>query len=156
MFILNPDEALSEALQILDRTYNIHRLYYPGSGFHAIPKEILGIERVIHLSLEEVDYFRKLSNGIKVKGDYRKSPFKSEYFNATLVWCIPPETAFEAIPEFLRVTKKDGLLIVGSSRICHMPKEFDMIPCYLDMQLERIRMKGLDPEISVYKNKIKA
>lgn len=153
MFVLNPDKALSEALSLLDQKYDIHKLYYPGSGFHAVPKEILGIERVVHLSLEEVDYFKKLGNGTKVKGDYRKSPFKSRYFDATLIWGIPPETALEAVDEFLRVTKEDGILIVGSSRICYMSSSFDFIQYCLNTLIERITIKGLHPEISVYKNK---
>lgn len=155
MFVLNPDKALSEALNILDKRYSIHKLYYPGSGFHAVPKEVLGIERVVHLSLEEVEYFKKLGSGVKVKGDYRKAPFKSGYFDATLVWGIPPETALEAIDEFLRVTKEDGLLIVGSSRICYMPSSFDFIQYNLSTLIERVTIKGLNPEISVYKNKAK-
>lgn len=114
------ERKLGEALEALDEKYGIGKLYYPGSGWHTTPKEALGEGKIVHLSLEEnasfVDggYFALLGEGIKVKGDYRFSPFKDGSFDATLIHATPMSSTMDALSEFRRVTKEDGLIIVVS------------------------------------------
>lgn len=123
---------LKEVLKYLDEKYEIGKLYYPGSGWHITPKEALGKDRVTHLSLEENadfvegGYFGMLGEGVKVKGDYRFSPFKDKSFDATLIHDIPRESAIDSLSEFRRVTKEDGLIIVV--RDYEQPHYADHIP----------------------------
>ena len=51
--IKKPTRLLADTLKYLDNSYGISRLYYAGSGFDPVPRETLGVERVVHLSLEE-------------------------------------------------------------------------------------------------------
>ncbi|MBL7100368.1 MAG: hypothetical protein ISS23_00260 [Nanoarchaeota archaeon] len=152
------NEILSGILRYLDSKYDIKTLYYPGSGWHKTPKETLGEDRTIHLSLEENreyiagGYFKKLGRGIKVRGDYRQSPFRNNKFDVTLIWGIPTETAREAINDFRRVTKKDGLFVVGNQNLCSM-LGFNVIYKSLDKQLERIPTPFEYLGIRVYQNK---
>lgn len=149
---------LDEILSYLDEEYNIGMLYYPGSGSDSTPKDTLGKDGVVHLSLEEnaertTPYFVFLGRGLKVKGDYRQAPFANDSFDATLIYGIPPESAIDAIPEFRRVTKHNGLLIVGSHEICPTGDDFDIVAEALDEQLDRIQMPSRFSGFSVYKNK---
>lgn len=149
------DRILYRTLKHLDQNYNIQKVYYPGSGFHKVPKRALGIEKVVHLSKEEIEggYFKNLGEGIKVQGDYMQSPFKDHSFDATLIWGIPPDTAIISIPEFLRVTKPNGLLITGTSELCQVGYDnFDTIYLFLDRHLNRIKLPKIDFRIRVYQN----
>ena len=107
-----PNRVLAITLAYLDQTYGIKKLYYPGSGLDIVPKNTLGIDRVVHLSLEECDYFSKFGEGIKIKGDFRNSGFPDNTFDATLIRRTPYKATKEGIPDFKRVTKKEGLIIL--------------------------------------------
>jgi len=162
---MESDKKLEKLLVYLDNNYALEKVYYPGSGWHKVPKETLGTDKVVHVSLEEnlkwVDggYFRRLGKGLNVKGDYRKSPFQDKTFDATLIWGIPPVTAIDAVPEFRRVTKKNGLLIVGSNQFCSTESVYnsrkitfdDVLGC-VDGQLTQIKIPSCYFGISVYKN----
>ena len=69
-----PARLLTNTLRYLDYSFGISRLYYAGCGWDIIPRETLGTRKVVHLSLEE-RYFPFLGEGLKVQGDYKKSPF---------------------------------------------------------------------------------
>ncbi len=120
------EQKLGRVLKYLDREYGIKTLYYPGSGCHQTPKEALGKDKVVHLSFEKdaeratgVGYLAKLGEGIKVKGDYRYSPFKDKSFDAVLIHGTPLASTIEALREYRRVVKDDGLIIVTLDRqIC--------------------------------------
>ena len=119
-------------------------MYYPGSGWDSIPKDTLGVERVVHLSLEEIEggYFKKLGHGINIVGDFRNSPFCSNVFDATLIYGIPPDAVLEAIPEFRRVTKIGGLIIVATEKICSVGYKysFNIIYMILEQQIKAIEL----------------
>lgn len=165
----NRERKLEELLKYLDKEYDIKTFYYPGSGWHKTPKKVLGKDKVVHISLEtdlerwgKPGYFAKLGEGIKVKGDYRYSPFKDKSFDAVFIYGTPLASTIEALQEYRRVTAKDGLVIVvrDNKKVC--PKErdnFEIIAEYLGTQtvypggphLERIslppEMERFDPSV---------
>ena len=49
----NQDELLREVLAYLDKTHGLDKLYYPGSGWHRVPLETLGGDRIYHVSANE-------------------------------------------------------------------------------------------------------
>ncbi|MCA9486244.1 MAG: hypothetical protein H6500_00530 [Candidatus Woesearchaeota archaeon] len=125
--------------------------YYPGSGWHDVPLQVFGADKVYHLSKEETKgdpdvlrdplfkgesappsqrkreifedgYFSQLrKTGAKymIEGDYRETQaiFEENKFAATLIWGVPSETIIEALPELCRVTKINGLLILGTDQL---------------------------------------
>ena len=44
--------------------------------------------------------------------DFRHSPFRDNFFDATLIFGTPVESTAEAIDEFVRVTKLGGLIVL--------------------------------------------
>lgn len=153
-------QILKDTLTTLDKQEHIGKLYYPGSGFDKTPKETLGLERVIHLSKEETNYFSHLGNGMKVQADFIHSPFKDNSFDATLLWGPPVDAILYAIPEFQRVTKENGLFVVGTEELSgsgrrdgKYPGNFDMVHYYLDTFLPRKNIPNIDSRIIVYENK---
>lgn len=154
--ILDDECTLKKILGHLDKEYGIQMVYNAGSGHDRTPKETLGENRVVHLSLEENQgYFEALGTGIKVIGDYRFSPFKDKSFDVTLMRGLPPESAMKAVGEFRRVSREYGLLVVMEN--CgDFPQNFDVLCCHLGSA-------GLDPiglpleystkRIAVFQNK---
>lgn len=130
-FATSPRERkLEEILKYLADEYDIKTFYYPGSGFHQTPKRALGIDKVVHLSLETDctllpggGYFGLLGKGIKVKGDYRYSPFKDKSFDAVFIYGTPLASTMEALWDYRRVVKDGGLIIVGGVG----DKDFELI-----------------------------
>jgi len=110
-----PNRELARVLTHFDQTEGLGHLYYPGQGLHILPRDTLGVDRVTHLSLD-TDYFELFGEGIKVQGDYRTSPFPDNSFGSTLVWGLTQPSIVEAIDDILRVTKENGLIVVGQSR----------------------------------------
>lgn len=153
---IEDDGNLAPLLKFLDKKYKFGNFYYPGSGFNKVPKETLGEDRVVHLSNEigengeECIYFDKLDSGIKVRGDYRHSPFKDRSFDATLIWGTPPESTIEAMDEFRRVTKDDGLIIFGNSQFTGGEMVTSTI---LGLLCERVDIPERFYRIEVYQNR---
>ncbi len=90
----------------------------------------MGLERVVHLSLEETKgdtkhnlsedvvkygYFGRLGEGIKVQGDFRKCPFKEGVFGSCYIHYVWHNAITEAKQGIIRVLKKDGLLIIAKA-----------------------------------------
>ncbi len=50
----------------------------------------------------------------RYEANFFNSPFRSGFFDSLLIWCIPYDTTVEAVPEFLRVTRKDGIIIANT------------------------------------------
>lgn len=138
--LLSRERKLDGLLKYLDKEYGFKNLYYPGSGMHQTPKNALGIDKVVHLSLEahkgwpDGDYFEMLGEGIKVQGDYRHSPFKDKSFDAVFVYGTPLASTIEGLKEYRRVVKDDGLMIVvrHNKKACPGKKDdFEIISEYL-------------------------
>lgn len=105
-------------LQWVENTYHPQKIYYPGSGKDRLPKEVLGENRVVHLSLEENKeiggYFLRLGSGQKVEGDFLRSPFKDESFDAVFVHDTPIGVTTQGTAEFYRVLKEGGVLVLDN------------------------------------------
>lgn len=161
--ILGEDCTIKETLKWLDEEHDIKTVYYAGSGHDRIPKETLGKNRIVHLSLEENQgYFETLGDGIKVKGDYRRSPFKNKSFDVTLVRGVALSSMTEALWEFRRVTKDAGLIIINDNYgnkghfdvLCdYLESDFPKSP--LNHSLKRIELpqRYAAPNIAVFQNK---
>ena len=126
-----PARLLANTLRYLDDSFGISRLYYVGCGWDIIPRETLGTRKVVHLSLED-RYFLFLGEGLKVQGDYKKSPFADNSFDATLISRLEPESALVALDEYIRVTKNGGLFIVYAPH-------FDIFKDLLNTMNQRLR-----------------
>ncbi|MBI5064650.1 hypothetical protein HZA97_00300 [Candidatus Woesearchaeota archaeon] len=113
-------------LTYLNQKYNLGKLLYAASGFDTIPKSVLGVERVVHLSLEgrkgrdsenkdKSTYFEKLGDGTKVVGDSQQMPFAENSFNS--IYCnVGFLMKGESLEELIRVTKRKGFLILNPQR----------------------------------------
>lgn len=125
-------QIASDFLKFLDEQYNLSLFLYAGSGWDKVPKETIGLEKVIHLSLEEIKgdrygkfkqredivkqgYFGILGEGLKVQGDFRKCPFKDETFKSCYIHYVFCNSVLEAREDITRVLKKDGLLIIAKT-----------------------------------------
>ena len=115
---MNSNEKRKIFLEYIKETFNVSLVYYPASGWDALPKEIFGIYNVIHLSLEEdeneIHYFEKLGDGIKIFGDMRKSPIADKsidmiylnlYDGLDIIVC-------QSLEDFKRVLKNNGIIVV--------------------------------------------
>lgn len=113
-------------LAYLDQKYNLGKLLYAASGFDTMLKSVLGLERVVHLSLEghkgsdpdnkdKSTYFETLGDGKKVIGDTRRTPFADNSFDS--IYCnvgfLMEEVGLE---EMLRVTKPNGKIILNPQK----------------------------------------
>ncbi len=105
-------------LQWIKNTYSPIKVYYPGSGIDKIPKEVLGEDKVIHLSLEENKevggYFSRLGPGNKIEGDFLNSPFKDKSFDAIVIHDTPEVVTRQALDEFHRVLEDNKILILDN------------------------------------------
>lgn len=138
-----PARLVGESLRYLDDLFGISRLYYAGCGWDIIPRETLGVSRVVHLSLED-RYFPFLGEGLKVRGDYRKSPFADNSFDATLISRLEPESALEALNEYIRVTKNGGFFIVYAQDLDRFK---DLL---INQRLRKIQLPTTLDGVSVY------
>lgn len=126
------NQVVSDFLKFLDEEYDLGLFLYAGSGWDKVPKETLGLERVVHLSLEEVKgdkcgkfniiedvvkhgYFGRLGKGIKVQGDFRKCPFKDKTFGSCYIHYVLCEQVLEAKEDLTKVLDKNGLLIIAKT-----------------------------------------
>ncbi len=145
------DSILETTLRQLDQQFDLRRVYYPGSGFHQVPKKVLGENRVYHSCIDGYDgVFASLGPGHKVQADYRRSPFLDGSFDAALIWGIPTDSAYQALEELRRVTKNGGIIIDGSELT--IEDESKKITPYLEAHLNRLEITGLDPRIKIYEN----
>lgn len=145
--IEKPDNNLATVLHYLDENFDLGMLYYPGSGFHIKPRDTLGENRVTHLSLQPEHYFKHLGEGIKVVGDYRNTSFPDNSFDSSLVWGATHPTIKDAVEDILRVTKVDGLFVVGYN------ESFSQL---LDDKLVKVNLpEELDQKIQTYRNVLK-
>ena len=140
-----PARLLANTLRYFDDSFGISRLYYSGCGWDIIPRETLGTRKVVHLSLED-RYFLFLGEGLKVQGDYRKSPFADNSFDATLISRLEPESALEALDECIRVTKNNGLFIVYAP---HLDRFEDLLNT-MNQRLTRIQLPTTLEGVNVY------
>ncbi|MDA2922769.1 class I SAM-dependent methyltransferase [Patescibacteria group bacterium AH-259-L07] len=105
-------------LDWVKNTYSPEKIYYPGSGTDKIPKEVLGEDSVVHLSLEENKeigfYFPRLGPGQKVEGNFLKSPFKDGAFDAVFIHDTPYQVTIRGLSEFYRVLKVEGILLLDN------------------------------------------
>lgn len=125
-------QVASDFLKFLDKEYGLGLFLYAGSGWDKVPKETLGLERVIHLSLEETKgndlvkdhlpkdvakygYFGRLGEGIKVQGDFRECPFKDRVFGSCYIHYVWYDAVTEAKQDITRVLKENGLVIIAKS-----------------------------------------
>lgn len=130
--LLAAKQIESDFLDFLDEKYGLGMFFYPGSGWDKVPKETLGLERVVHLSLEETKgdtkgkfcmqedvvkygYFGRLGEGIKVQADFRTCPFKDNVFDSCFIHYVLSESTIEARGEIERVMKKGALLIIAKA-----------------------------------------
>lgn len=148
-----------EFLQWVKDTYNPLKVYYAGSGWDKLPREILGEDVIVHLSLEETrgqqsqhGYFPKLGSGHKVEGNFLQSPFRKESFDAVYIHNTPPGITIEAFPEFLRVLKEGGILLIDiENAIWHEDALHDFLNKalkvlhqeQLPVQLDKVSKRGL-------------
>jgi len=101
-------------------TYEPSLLLYAGSGFDTVPRDIFGKQVVVHLSKEEGDrplnegYFLRLGHGMKIGADFLWTPLKDGSVDAVYVHESPAWVTTEAIGEFSRVLRQDGILILDS------------------------------------------
>lgn len=105
-------------LDWVKNTFSPEKTYYPGSGTDNIPKEVLGEDSVVHLSLEENKevggYFSRLGPGQKVEGNFLQSPFKDRAFDAVFIHDTPYEITIQSLDEFYRVLKDEGILLLDN------------------------------------------
>ena|SRR3989344_950571 len=96
-------------------TYNPQKVYYAGSGYDEVPKEVFGDKRVVHLSLEENKYglpggyFSRLKATNKVQGNIIDAPFKPKSFDAIYLHNVDIHSLVAALDEFNQVLKDDGI-----------------------------------------------
>ena len=152
------DKRLKKLLRYLAKHYSIERLYYPASGGHGIPEEAISPDKVFHVSLRNEGFghresFGNLSSRNLIISDFRKSPFRDNFFDATLLWGMPPETTIEAIDEFIRVTRLEGLMIVEGSDF-NIHRRFGRVHKILDKKFPSIKIPfflgGIIRKIYVY------
>lgn len=189
---MNEDLLLKKLLVFLRDNGYIQKdslFYYPGSGWHDIPLQVFGADKVYHLSKEETKgdpdvlrdplfkgesapptqrkleifrggYFSQLrKTGAKymIEGDYRKTQdiFEDNKFAATLIWGVPPQTIIEALPELCRVTKENGLLILGTDQLYMEEKWSGKEPIKETLEQRNLPRVPLPKEFSlicVYRN----
>lgn len=116
------EKAIKKDLRRIRKERDFDILYYPGSGYDVVPRDALGGDRVIHLSLEEHDSYYRMKHAqdgllgyqkqdIELVGDFRSSPLKDTSVDAVLVKGLPVHSAIDAIGDFERVLKDDGVLL---------------------------------------------
>lgn len=109
-----------EFIKYIDEKYKPKFVYYPGCGADNIPKYFFGDERVIHLSLpeneEETKYLERLGEGIKLLGDMNCSPLADNCVDLIWINLRGMPLSKEAIEDFKRVLKKNGLIAVEDTQ----------------------------------------
>jgi|GEM_PF-1942079 len=120
---IGSEKAIQKDLHRLREDYDITIAYYPGSGYDVVPRNAMGSDRVIHLSLEEHDSYYRLKHAqdnlrgyekrdMELVGDYRSSPLKDASVDAVVVKGIPIHSAVEAVSDFQRVLKNNGIVLL--------------------------------------------
>lgn len=101
-------------LEFVREVYNPGKIFYPGPGSDSIVERVFGKERVSYLSLEEhdTDYLSFLGASDKVRGDFRRCPFANGVFDAIFIHASPAQATTEALDEFRRVLKSNGILLL--------------------------------------------
>lgn len=121
------EKAIQKDLRRIRREHDISLAYYPGSGYDVVPRDALGRDRVIHLSREEHDSYYRMKHAqdnlrgydkrdMELVGDFRSSPLKTASVDIVLVKGIPLHSALEALDDFERALKDDGLLLYVNDR----------------------------------------
>ena len=100
-------------------TFDPQLIYYPFSGWHTSPRDILGTNRVIHLSNDQChSHLRDIKNGQRVMAEALKHPFREAVFDAVILKNIPQEVNAISFFDSLRVLiKPGGLFIVNATGI---------------------------------------
>ncbi len=136
-------------------TFDPQLIYYPFSGWHTSPRDILGTNRVIHLSNDQChSHLRDIKNGQRVMAEALKHPFREAVFDAVVLKDIPPAVDAIALFGSLRVLiKPGGLFIVNSIGIGPIIK-------ICENELERVkvpkkfqRSKTRDNDLFLNRNK---
>ncbi len=121
----------------LSQKYNLGKLFYVASGSDTLPKDVLGIEKVVHLSIENYfseelkqkighgngcTYFSGLGEGIKVIGKAIEPPFADDSFDST--FCnLDFLMSRKHLEKYVRITKKNGLVILKMHETYDLPEE---------------------------------
>ena len=110
-----------EFLKWVQSEFNPKNMLYAGSGNDKLPKNVLGEDAVIHISLEENKpwfpggYFSGLGSGKKVEGDFLQAPFKEKTLDAVYIHDAPENIVRKGLCEFKRILKDSGILILDNS-----------------------------------------
>ncbi len=121
------EKAIKKDLRHIRKERGIDVMYYPGSGYDVIPRDALGTDYVIHLSLEEHDSYYRMKHAqdglrgykehdMELVGDFRSSPLKDMSVDTVFIKGIPIHSAIEAEDDFYRVLKNDGILLFVDDR----------------------------------------
>ncbi|MBS3174443.1 hypothetical protein J4440_01020 [Candidatus Woesearchaeota archaeon] len=148
--IERPNILLSEILRYLDSQIGLGLLYYPGCGFDIVPRDTLGYERVVHVSLQPEHYFRLLGEGKNIAANYIQSPFHDNSFGSCLIWNAS-DSMLLALDENSRVTKQNGLIVLGDAsfkKSCN----FVRISNKMDSNYERLTLQDKFSDFRVYRN----
>jgi SAM-dependent methyltransferase len=146
------ERRLSHFLRWVNKIYAPKKVLYPFSGWHTTPRDILGDDRVIHLSNETDNdgnprqFLRDLEYGLRVEGDARNQPFSDQVFDAVFLRIGESIVDLEledleggeglnkVFSECRRVVKPRGLFIVESSGqqslvdLCKQTLEHEKLP----------------------------
>jgi SAM-dependent methyltransferase len=103
-------------IKYIDELYKPKFVYYPACGYDKVPKEVFGINNVIHLSLPEnepdVHYLQKLGEGIKLLGNMDDSPLADE--SVDIIWLNLHGLGLSSntLVDFNRVLKEGGHIVI--------------------------------------------
>jgi hypothetical protein len=119
---IGSEKAIQKDLHRIREERAVAIAYYPGSGYDIVPRDAMGSDRVVHLSLEGHDSYYRMKHAqdslhgyekrdMELVGDFRSSPLKDASVDAVIIKGIPIHSAIEAIEDFQRVLKDDGAVL---------------------------------------------
>ncbi|MBI2645346.1 hypothetical protein HYW94_04210 [Candidatus Uhrbacteria bacterium] len=155
---IGTEKAIQRDLRHIRKEQGIDVAYYPGSGYDVVPRDALGSDRVIHLSLEGQDSYYRMKHtqddlrgyekrDMELVGDYRSSPLKDASVDTVIVKGLPIHSAVQAVPDFKRVMKDDGILLFIDDRSM---VGTDFLEKEINKEFIKIRQKGC---IAVYRKR---
>lgn len=105
-------------LRWIKGNFGLRIFYYPMCGWHITPREVFGIGSVVHLSNDDKHpYLQNIGEGIRVKGDIYRQPFREGVFDAVYLrgQDLPRDTVVQGMEELRRVVIEDGLFVIELS-----------------------------------------
>lgn len=119
------EERTENFLSWIKTKYNPKLVLYPFCGWHTTPRETLGKDTVIHLSLDDChDHLIDLGTGEKVKGDIFSLPFQDNTFDAVFLRFgkLKKDQVDHAFSELRKTVKENGLFIVEGTKSNNLMK----------------------------------